>query len=67
MHMYTRHHTTELAETMSCTDGEKKHKVGHVPDGLNLTPRQRVANGWGYVLRLDGKVYYDHGVFRSGP
>jgi len=43
-------------------DGEKQHKAGHVPDGLNPTPDQRASNGWGYVLRIGDRVYYDHGV-----
>ena len=33
-----------------------------MPDGLNPSPQQRAANGWGYVLRIGDKVYYDHGV-----
>ena len=44
------------------TDGERRHKAGHVPDGLNPSPHQRAANGWGYVLRIGDRVFYDHGV-----
>ena len=41
---------------------ERRHKAGHVPDGLNPSPHQREANGWGYVLRIGDRVFYDHGV-----
>ena len=44
------------------TDGERRHKAGHVPDGMNPSPHQRAANGWGYVLRIGDRVFYDHGV-----
>ncbi|CAE7346880.1 unnamed protein product, partial [Symbiodinium sp. KB8] len=44
------------------TDGERRHKAGHVPDGMNPSPHQRAANGWGYVLRIGDRVFYDHGM-----
>ena len=44
------------------TDGERRHKAGHVPDGMNPSPHQRAANGWGYVLRIGDRVFYDHGL-----
>ena len=42
--------------------GEVRHKAGHVPDGVSPTQRRKAANGWGYVLRIGGQVFYDHGV-----
>ena len=42
--------------------GEVRHKAGHVPDGVSPTPRQKAANGWGYVIRIGDQVFYDHGV-----
>ncbi|CAE7567933.1 unnamed protein product, partial [Symbiodinium microadriaticum] len=44
------------------TDGERRHKAGHVPDGMNPSPHQHAANGWGYVLRIGDRVFYDHGM-----
>ena len=42
--------------------GEVRHKAGHVPDGVSPTPKQKAANGWGYVIRMGDGVFYDHGV-----
>jgi len=44
------------------TDGERRRKAGHIPDGINHTPAQKTPNGWGYVLRIGGQVFYDNGV-----
>ena len=43
-------------------DGDLRKKPGHLAPG-DAVPRQaRWQNGWGYVLLLDGHVFYDYGV-----
>ncbi|OLP73953.1 hypothetical protein AK812_SmicGene46651, partial [Symbiodinium microadriaticum] len=45
-------------------DGDLRKKPGHLAPG-DAVPRQaRWQNGWGYVLLLDGHVFYDYGVIR---
>ena len=46
-------------------DGETRHKAGHVPTSANTGGVNRANNGWGFVLRLGGSVFYDHGVVPS--
>ena len=43
-------------------DGEQRHKAGHVPTTASAAAPNRANNGWGFVLRLGGVVFYDHGV-----
>ncbi|CAE7210940.1 unnamed protein product [Symbiodinium necroappetens] len=43
-------------------DGEQRHKAGHVPTTASAAGPNRANNGWGFVLRLGGAVFYDHGV-----
>ncbi|OLP83053.1 hypothetical protein AK812_SmicGene36237 [Symbiodinium microadriaticum] len=43
-------------------DGEQRHKAGHVPTTASAAAPNRANNGWGFVLRLGGMVFYDHGV-----
>ena len=43
-------------------DGEQRHKAGHVPTTASAAAPNRTNNGWGFVLRLGGVVFYDHGV-----
>ena len=45
-------------------DGDLRKKPGHLAPG-DAVPRQaRWQNGWGYVLLLDGHVFYDYGVIK---
>ena len=43
-------------------DREQRHKAGHVPATASAAAPNRANNGWGFVLRLGGAVFYDHGV-----
>ena len=43
-------------------DGEQRHQAGHVPTTASAAGPNRANNGWGFVLRLGGAVFYDHGV-----
>ncbi|CAE7317206.1 unnamed protein product [Symbiodinium sp. CCMP2456] len=43
-------------------DGERRHKAGHVPTSADTGGANRAKKGWGFVLRLGGSVFYDHGV-----
>ncbi|CAE7511741.1 unnamed protein product, partial [Symbiodinium sp. KB8] len=42
--------------------GEVRHKAGHIPAEVAVKPGTRGQNGWGYVVRIGGDVYYDYGV-----
>lgn len=45
--------------------GEQRHKAGHVPSPVRARQQDRQANGWGFVLVIDGKVLYDYGQVRQ--
>ncbi|CAE7923243.1 unnamed protein product [Symbiodinium sp. KB8] len=42
--------------------GEVRHKAGHIPAEVAVKPGTRGQNGWGFVVRIGGDVYYDYGV-----
>ena len=41
-----------------------RKKPGHLAAGEAVPKAARWQNGWGYVLLLDGHVFYDYGVIR---
>ena len=45
-------------------DGDLRKKPGHLAAGEAVPKAARWQNGWGYVLLLDGHVFYDYGVIR---
>ena len=45
-------------------DGDLRKKPGHLAAGEAVPKAARWQNGWGYVLLLDGHVFYDFGVIR---
>ena len=45
-------------------DGDLRKKPGHLAAGEPVPKAARWQNGWGYVLLLDGHVFYDYGVIR---
>ena len=45
-------------------DGDLRKKPGHLAAGDAVPRAARWQNGWGYVLLLDGHVFYDYGVIK---
>ena len=45
-------------------DGDLRKKPGHLGPGEAVPRAARWQNGWGYVLLLDGHVFYDYGVIK---
>ena len=45
--------------------GETRHKAGHAHEAGRAHHQDRQANGWGFVLYLNGHTYYDHGAVSS--
>ncbi|CAE7420961.1 PUB3 [Symbiodinium microadriaticum] len=45
-------------------DGDLRKKPGHLAAGEAVPRAARWQNGWGYVLLLDGHVFYDYGVVK---
>ena len=43
-------------------DGDLRKKPGHLGPGEAVPRAARWQNGWGYVLLLDGHVFYDYGL-----
>ncbi|CAE7450545.1 PUB3, partial [Symbiodinium sp. KB8] len=46
-------------------DGDLRKKPGHLAAGDAVPRAARWQNGWGYVLLLDGHVFYDYGVIKQ--
>ena len=43
-------------------EGETRHKAGAVPASARAPRAARASNGWGFVVRLGDRVFFDHGV-----
>ena len=43
-------------------DGDLQQKVGHPAPGEVVPRAARWQNGWGFVLCIDGQVFYGFGV-----
>ena len=45
-------------------DGDLRKKPGHIGPGEVVPRAARWQNGWGFVLILDGHVFYDYGAIK---
>ena len=43
-------------------EGETRHKAGAVPATARASRAAPASNGWGFVVRLGDRVFFDHGV-----
>ena len=43
-------------------EGETPVKAGNIQPSMRASRRSRASNGWGFVVRLGDRVFYDHGV-----
>ena len=45
-------------------EGDLRKKAGHLQPGESVPRAARWQNGWGFVLLLEGQVFYDFGTIR---